>query len=55
MEMDLNLVLNRTSFKFFVKMTGIYRFRNPKNWFKKIEGYNGKKPDQRFHPKKKKT
>ncbi len=51
--MESNLVLNRTSFKFFVKMNEIDFFRNPKNWFLKIEGSYGKKPDQRFHQKQK--
>ncbi len=54
-EMESNLVLNQTSFKLFVKMIGIDFFRNPKNWFKKIEGLNGKKPNQRFHQKQKKV
>jgi hypothetical protein len=31
MEMEPNLVLNQTNFKFFVKMTRTKGFRNPKN------------------------
>jgi hypothetical protein len=34
MNIEPNLVLNQTSFKFFVKMTKIKGFKNPKNWFK---------------------
>jgi hypothetical protein len=32
MDMKPNLVLNQTSSKFFVKMTGTEGLQNPKNW-----------------------
>jgi hypothetical protein len=34
MNIEPNLVLNKTSFKFFVKMTKIKGFKNPKKWIK---------------------
>jgi hypothetical protein len=38
MDMKRNLVLNQTSSKFFVKMTGTEGLQNPKNWSQEQTG-----------------